>query len=444
MKGQTWPNIPALIWPEGIDEAASDWLRALVIELGVATSSAREYAKIIRPFLRYCRETNTPWDVVDDDFLIRWREHLRRSEGVSTRRVNASLRTVFAFYRWAEENKRLHFRVGIYSEDELPHQLASISFPISAQRTFSKGRNGKVYGSWKTPLTLSQFGSQPPPRNTPTETQIRDIHEIAATRLQGERDSLMFSWAEEAGPRRAEFLSVRKSQLPSNDQLINLIELDEPWIIKITQKGGSSKALHVQPDLIIRTLDYVNFGRDEIVKKCRRTIVGYREPEEIFLSSRSGLPLHPDSVTSLGRRTFQKAGVERANIHRLRARFAVRTVETLVEAMFDGRTINADSIWVETILLKAAEVMGHSSPRSLRPYLTYVLNRRLRNADAMKANKTAERVRQLSLQEATLVHRLHHQSGLQSAAGQIQAGKFNEAADILRQIIANLENRKSR
>ena len=49
--------------------------------------------------------------------------------------------------------------------------------------------------------------------------------------------------------------------------------------------------------------------------------------------------------------------------------------------------------------------MGHSNPQSLRPYLTYVLNRRIQAADATKVTKLESRLRQLKLQEGTIVRR---------------------------------------
>lgn len=67
--GRSWAGIPTLVWPEGIDKAASDWLRELVVSHGVATRSAREYAKILRPFLRFCRQRSRAWQSVDDEFL---------------------------------------------------------------------------------------------------------------------------------------------------------------------------------------------------------------------------------------------------------------------------------------------------------------------------------------------------------------------------------------
>ncbi|WP_419830331.1 tyrosine-type recombinase/integrase [Methylobacterium sp.] len=434
IKGQSWTGIPTLVWPEGIDEVASDWFRMLVIEFGVVPSSAREYAKILRPFLRFCRQRGRSWQSVDDEFLILWREHLRRAEGVSIARTNTSLKTIFAFYRWAEQTKRLRFQVGIYAADELPVAIADHTFPISAKQSFTKGRHGRVYGSWTTPLTLSEPNRGSRLRHTPTDGEIRDLHEITVEREHGERDSLMFSWAEEAGPRRAEFMRLGKSHLPTNDQLADVIERDEPWPIVVPRKGGKETPIYATPDLIIRTLDYIQYGRREIVEHCLSAIVGYREPDEIFLSGTTGQALHVDSVTAIGRRMFRRAGIKDANIHRLRARFAVRTVETLVEAIADSDVVGPGSAWTETLLTKAAEMMSHSSPQSLRPYLTYVLNRRIQTADASKAEKLASRLRQLRLHEGTLVRRLNHHQDLQRAASQLQAGRDAEAASTLRRI----------
>jgi integrase len=371
--------------------------------------------------------------------LVLWREHLRRLQNISTGRVNASLKTIFAFYRWAEENKRIRFQVGIYAEDELPARQAHIVFPISAKRSFTKGRHGRIFGGWTTPLALSNRSRCSGTRHTPTEDEIRVLHEVAVERVNGERDSLMFSWAEEAGPRRAEFLQICKSHMPTSDQLAALIDNDGFWPILIKRKGGKSKIINAQPDLVIRTVDYIQFGRRDIVESCLNTIVGYREPDEVFLSSRTGMVLHPDSVTSIGRQIFKKAGIKRANIHRLRARYAVRTVETLLDAVFNGGMVGPESSWIETILVKAAELMGHSSPESLRPYLTYVLNRRIQTADATKADALASRLRELTLHEGTLVRRLHHHYDLQRVAAHIQAGRNMDAALMLRKLAMQLE-----
>jgi integrase len=244
--------------------------------------------------------------------------------------------------------------------------------------------------------------------------------------------------------RRAEILQVGKAHMPTMDQLSALVERDEYWPVVVRRKGGRSHAARVPPDLILRTLDYVEYGRREIVETCLRNIVDYREPEAIFISSRTGKPLHPDSVTTIGRRAFRKAGIARANIHRLRARYAVRMVESQVEALCGDRIIGSESSWVETILVRTAESMGHTNPQSLRPYLTYVLNRRLQTAEGFTAERLSARLRQLELQEGTLLRRLKHQRGLQKVASQIKAGRDKAAASLLRKIADDIDERALR
>lgn len=427
INGHPWANIPTVVWPEGIDEDASDWLREIVIRMGLATSTAHEYANILRPFLRFCRERRRPWSTVDDDFLTVWREHLVRAEGLSIGRVNASLNTIFAFYQWAEETKRIRFQVGVYEECEVPASLSNHIFPISAQRVFSKGRHGRVFGSWRTTLTMSN-PDKGRMRHTPTEDEIRKLHEVAVECSLGERDSLMLSYAEDVGARRAEFLQIGKRHMPTIDELADIIERDEPWVVNVIRKGGASKPIYLPVELIIRTLDFIEYARREMVEHCLATVIGYREPDELFLSSTTGIPLHPDSVSAIGRRVFGKAGVRNASIHRLRARKAVRVIESLVDAVFEGEMIGAASSWLETILIKAAEIMGQASPESLRPYLTYVLNRRIQTADATKAENLATRVRQLKLHADTLARRLARHKDLQSIALHIEAGRNAQAA----------------
>lgn len=116
----------------------------------------------------------------------------------------------------------------------------------------------------------------------------------------------------------------------------------------------------------------------------------------------------------------------------------MRTIETLVDAVFGSESIGANSNWIETILIKAAEAMGHSNPQSLRPYLTYVFNRRIQAADATKVEKLELRLQQLRLQEGTVVRRIDQHHKLQTIARQMQAGNDVSAAAALREIADQL------
>ena len=136
INGRSYPGIPTLVWPEGVDERASGWFRDLMTTNGVPASSAYEYAKILRPFLRFCRMRARSWDSVDDDFLIMWREKMRRVDKADIPRINTSLRTIFAFYRWAEQTHHLRYHVGIYDPADLPAHFSGNGISNFGQEDF--------------------------------------------------------------------------------------------------------------------------------------------------------------------------------------------------------------------------------------------------------------------------------------------------------------------
>ena len=438
IKGRSYAGIPTIVWKDGIDEDASDWFRDLVVRDGLATSSVEEYANILRPFLRLCRARKRNWKTVDDDFLLIWRGELHRGRGVAIPRMNTSMDVIFNFYRWAEETRRIRYHVGIYADDEMPTHVREHGFAITAKRTFRKTRHGRVFASWSTKLRLAGGSQSSRLRHTPSEEETRRAHELVAEQPLGERDALMFSWAEEVGTRRAEMLQIRKSHMPTPEQLEQLVERGEELCIELKRKGGKMKPLYASPDLIIRTIDFIEVGRAEIVNACRAKIFDYREPDEVFISTRTGLVLHRDSVTSIGAKAFEGAGIKNANIHRLRARKAVEVVETLVEAVFSGEMIGSETSWIETILTIAAERMGHMSPESLRPYLNYVLRRRIEKSDANAVAKLKAKRRQLEAHVGTLARRLSQHAELHRASRMIAESRTNEAVLALRRIADEL------
>ncbi|WP_237152355.1 hypothetical protein [Oryzibacter oryziterrae] len=411
--GTAHPGIPTVVWPEGIDEVASDYLRYLVISTGAQSSSAYEYAKILRIFLRFCREKSRRWDSVDDQFLTVWREHMRRAKRNETQRINTSLLAVFGFYRWAEETSRIRFHVGIYDALDAPADSPPRKFPISATKYFVKSKRGRVYGGFTTRLTLRISRSSQGNKHTPTEEESRRIHALAMDRRHGERNTLMYSWAEETGLRRAEILRVRLSSLPTYDQIDELTEEDASWRIVLRRKRGGTWFVNVPADLIQRTLEWVEFGRREIVARCRAKFIAYQDPDFVFISSTTGMPLHPDSVTTLTRRDFAAAGVAKASLHRFRAKYCIDVIETLLDSIFDQHPLQElHSGWAETILVKAAEMMGHTSAISLKPYLNYVFNRKIRLADATKERKLNLDIRHLEQRRVQLMKEVDRLSEL--------------------------------
>uniref|UniRef100_Q07PM8 Phage integrase domain protein SAM domain protein n=1 Tax=Rhodopseudomonas palustris (strain BisA53) TaxID=316055 RepID=Q07PM8_RHOP5 len=439
-----YPGIPTLVWPDGIDEVASDWFRYLAVETGAAASSVYEYAKVLRPFRRFCRSRGRAWDSVDDDFLVVWRENMRRVDKVDIPRINTSLQTIFAFYCWAEERGYLRFHVGIYDLTELPNDVRANHFAITARKVFRKSRHGRVVGTWVTRLGLSVPRSTQGRRHTPSEDETRRIHEVALGREFGERNTLMYSWAEETGARRAEILRVNLSQLPTPDQLDEIVEMGESWPIAIVRKGEAVWSINAPADLLLRTLDWVNHGRAQIVANCRNATVGYQEPNTVFISSRTGVALHRDSVTKFSGLDFAAAGVSNASLHRFRAKYCIEVIEALVDAVFANNLMEGSmSSWVETILIKASEQMGHMSPASLRPYLNYVLDRKVRTAEATKVQSLTSSIRQLECHRNTLRRTVDLNTHLREIAICIDLGKKNQAVELLRQLLSDVNGQNT-
>jgi integrase len=253
---------------------------------------------------------------------------------------------------------------------------------------------------------------------------------VVAQKRHGVRDSLLFSWAEETGGRRKEILSINIAQLPSPEELERLIEEDRPWHIRIVRKGGKKWELIVLPDLLMRTLDYIRSERKQIVETHGVN------PEEVFLSER-GHVLRPDSLTKLGKKAFEKAGVHNSNVHRFRAKFLLATIEALIDAMdVDPERVLPGSNMAETILVKAVEVMGHSSVESLRPYLNYALNRRVQNSKAFKLRNLDAKIRQLFHREAEARERLRKLVALDTLLRDLGETGHEEVAKRLSAILA--------
>jgi site-specific recombinase XerD len=431
-------RVPALIWPSGIDQSVSDWLRYLSIKLVLSEGTVEEAAKILRSLTNFREEHGVAWDRVDDELLRLWMARMQALE-LSPKRINKCLGLVHAFYRWAEETGRLANHVEVIDRHNLPDEMKSYKFPISSRRVYTKKSHGRIISSWRTTVFATGERSSHGARNTPNNDQVEAIFDVAIDDpVHGTRNSLLMSWALDTGGRVHEILQVRLSHLPQSiDDIRRMRELDF-WPIEIKRKGekGNRGVLRPSADLVLRTLAYISTERAMLADKTRGRRKG--ECKFVFLSEK-GRVLDTDSATRICGKIFRAAGVKKANIQRLRAKFAQRMVEAALEALEEaGIAVGGTSNWHETALTMAQEMMGHSSIMSLRPYLQALLKRRVDLAPTYQQHKADGSQRERRLLERQQAKSLEGNAELARIGVLIRSGQDQEAAMRLKALARQL------
>ncbi|TAY99677.1 tyrosine-type recombinase/integrase [Rhizobium leguminosarum] len=363
-------SIPTIVSRSG-EQQYNDWFRYLVVKMKREPTSVDENAKHIRQFLKFCGKLKIALRDVDDEVLITWREELRAA-GTKMPRRNTLLRTMHAFFRWAAQENIFRYIVQIERPSSYPESMLDYVFPISSEEVMVITSRGNKRFHWVWPFLETGSAARYGRRHTPTFEEIDRIYAFTDVQKHGIRNVLMMNWALRTGARVSEVLSITLEDLPTETQYEEMIERDQ-WIIKLKKRKWKKDGgvLYVPADLIWDTLNYIENERKRIV-----TARGSKGGHAVFLSER-GTPIVADSVTKVCNSLFNAARVVRANIHRLRARFAHNVVEIALNHLERaGVTLDPTSGWHETALIIAAEMMGHSSPRSLEPYLHDILFRR--------------------------------------------------------------------
>lgn len=375
--GIPYPGIPLLIDHDyRVLEVPSDWLRHLRVKRRQSSQSVRQFAYHLKYWWTFIKRAGRAWDKVDDSLMMAWRDEcLLKSEPAT---VNGYVSTVFRMYLWAERNGRTE---GLIGEADMGRKIHP---PLSVEVKTRRGT--KLYSS---PLLIKTTAK--PRLPTPTNDEITKIHE-ALPRIYGDnvdlmiRDALILTWSEQVGTRRAETMSLKVSQIPSWDEIIDLEEKCENKEFIVTGKGGKKRFIRAGPDLLAQTRDYIEVERQAVVQRVRSRLgPSYREPEEIFISSTTGHRLHNDTVSQNLARVFREAKV-RGSGHRARARFLTNLTEAIFEAAFEKLGSVPD---MTSILLPVAELAGHNNVATLRPYLAIAMRRLLQQTQAER-KATAE------------------------------------------------------
>jgi integrase len=371
--------VPTLVWEDGMDEWVGDYARNLIFRSPNGTSSVEETVKKLRQFRTFQRRFGVAHEHVTDDFLIALQAEMEAQGRASPKRRDEIISAVHDFFKWADGEGLLvnHVQTRPKNEYDLPDDY---QFPISSKLVTVRGRHGKSYEKWVSTLTGGATHSTYGTRRTPTSEQVLKLGEVVdGDERNGVRNKLIMDWALFTGARVSEIVQLRESDLPSFDNIQAFFDAEgglkvfEVWV---DRKNRGRSMLRVPGDLALRTAEYIALDAQRLrIINC--SLRGNRRDDDLIFLSERGRALHTDSITRIFRGFFKIAGIKKANIHRLRAKFITEMIEFQLDRYAAGGIhVDPTSSWQETVLVSACQAMGHSHPISLLPYLTEILQRR--------------------------------------------------------------------
>lgn len=414
--GTTYSGLPMLVnYNHDVLEAPSDWLRYLRVMKGEAEGSVRQFAYHLKCWWKYLNTLGIAWDMPDDFVMMNWREKIIR-DGCNDLTANAYISTVFRFYLWTERSGRTH---GLIGEPDFKHNTLP---PLSVDEKFGP-KGTKIYSSPFLKKTSAQ-----PILPTPTNDEITKVHEALAE-MYGDndglliRDTIILSWMEQTGMRRAEIRNLTVRQVPGWDEIYTLQTTGDKKEITVVGKGNKRRSIWAGADLLIQTREYIEEERMNVVNRCHARLgTIYKKPKEIFLSSKTGLPLNPDSISQIFAQAFRKAGVNGSG-HRVRARFLTNLAGNTFECELEKQGSVPD---LTSILLPVAQIAGHNSVESLKPYLAIARKRLLLNTNAERAAAAESREVAAKRRLSSILVRLKTLIELRALVAAIESGNMKQ------------------
>ncbi len=419
INGRPQPELPILLdGGRNVVHSVSDWFRYQAVMLNHPPTTLRLWSDIMLSFWNYLIKERVNWKEVDDNLLMQWRNNQEIEKAVKRRTINQRLSTVFRFYWWAQSHGYVE---NLIADPEQSHHLVVPRISLAVKSIAAKS-GVHVISRFKSPLLYRT--TREPNLHTPTAKEATALHAVMSE-ISGptvaERNTLMLSWAEEAGLRRKEFASLTISQIPDWEEIDGLIESDSCKDIElVVTKGGHHRIVEVVPDLLIRTRNYIDEDRLSLIRRFGQNQGGsYHGPAAVFLSEKTGKAITFRAITNLFRESFQKAEV-RGSGHRMRARYLTNLVQHYYDEAFAK---HGNSISFDIVLLKAAEAAGHLHPSSLRPYLNLVRKRSLTTQDGEKFRYFKQRLLSVERDLNTKLARLETTTLLTGLAKAIRSGK---------------------
>lgn len=434
--------VPTLFWRDGIDEWVSDFARSLVVK-GKKGSSVEETVKVLRIFRRFQRANHVAFDEIDDEFLLRWLNE-RQKQGISVRRINYCMFIVHDFLWWAEAQGRLAYRVQtrpMHDYVDIPEKYV---FPISSREIEVVSSHGQRTTKWVSGLLINGQRSSHGSRHTPTPIEIERLFaEVKKAPRNGARNLLIMVTALETGARVSEIVQLQVGDFPTPESVGRFIGKNaEPYLeVKVARKNRGRGSLRFNQQLILKLVAYI-YGDNERLEIVRKR-APLTDAQSVFLSE-TGKGLTADSITRIAGNLFLGAEIKKANIHRLRARYITNVIELQLDRLAEeGVTVTRSEAWERQVLVMAVELMGHSHPTSLQPYLAEILQRRMSLDGQLELRSAADRERSIAEVTEQLAALVYHSTQLAQANQLLLMGRRDEMIDVLSTYLKELSDTRA-
>jgi integrase len=281
-------------------------------------SSLKTYASHLVDFYTQLEVDGLAVSEVNDDWLTAYKSYLimRNGDGMENTQNYASqvIRTVLVYCHWLTQQQYhellcgegKQFKIQIISGNK-----GGIKHPLIKNQNHDKKHIAAPWSEWIEIVKI--YGPQ---------------REDLAHRYE-----LMLDWGRLAGLRAHEICLLKIWQIPSRDSALKAIQQKRELKIKLSvMKGGQEGYVSVLPSLIIKTRDYIDLYRNDIVKKfnarARKKRENYKKTEYVFLSDKTGSHVTPKGLSNAVRKAFLTAlsngkltDDERVWLHGLRHNF---------------------------------------------------------------------------------------------------------------------------
>lgn len=361
IRGEVTKGFPLIL----NDKYKVDWISLeyfLYLHRSVRVSSLGLYGRHLLDLLSQLKVDNIALDDINDDWLIAYKNSLLERKNVSGIRNSKNyasqvLRTVIHYLHWLEQNKFIRNVVGVTKNHRIRVEFGVV------------GKKGM-----KHPLTKN--GSALNKRKiTPRKEWIEAVKIHGPERRDlASRFELMIDWGSGAGLRAMEICALNKLCLPGRETAKKALEDGRKVYIQLPKtKGGKEDRILVSPLLVMRTWDYIDIYRPDVTEfftnKFKAKYEVYEEPDEIFLSNKTGQAVNSRSFSNGVRSAFLKA-VESGTLtldekvwaHGLRHNFTTN----LLKGLDAGGVKRPEAI--------ACQATRHSHEDSLEPYTSERFN----------------------------------------------------------------------